>query len=86
MFNFFVKFGNTLKLILDPPLMIVLAIKIQMTIRSSHQRCSLREGVLRNFARFRGRFLFNKVADPEPEYCEISKNTFFTEHVWTTAS
>ena len=20
------------------------------------------------------------------EFCEISKNTFFTEHVWTTAS
>ena len=20
------------------------------------------------------------------EYCEVSKNTFFTEHLWTTAS
>ena len=37
--------------------------------RNSHQRCSLREGVLRNFAKFTGKHLyqnlfFNKVADP----------------------
>ena len=51
--------------------MIVFAITIQMTIRSSHQSCSVRKGVLRNFAKFRGKHLcqilfFNKVADPEP--------------------
>ena len=51
--------------------MIVFAITIQMTIRSSHQRCSVRKDVLRNFAKFRGKYLcqvlyFNKVADSEP--------------------
>ena len=86
--------------------MIVLAITVQMTTRSSHQRCSVRKDVFRNFAKFRGKHLhqilfFNKVAGPEPatlfkketlaqvfssEFCEISKNTFFTEHLWTTAS
>ena len=51
--------------------MIVFAITIQMTIRSSHQRCSVRKGVLRNFTKFTGKHLcqvvfFNKVAGPEP--------------------
>ena len=51
--------------------MIVFAITIQMTIRSSYQRCSVRKGVLRNFAKFKGKHLcqvlfFNKVAGPEP--------------------
>ena len=51
--------------------MIVFAITIQMTIRSSHQRRSVRKGVLRNFAIFRGKQLcqvlfFNKVAGPKP--------------------
>ena len=70
--------------------------------RSSHQRCSMRKGVLRNLTEFTGkhfcqRLFFNKVAvhfiKKEPlvqvfscEFCEISKNTFFTEHLWTTAS
>ena len=51
--------------------MIVFAITIQMTTRSSHQRCSVRKGVLRNFAKFTGKHLcqvlfYNKVAGPEP--------------------
>ena len=73
--------------------------------RSSHQRCSVEKGVLRNFAKFTGKHLcqslfFNKVAGLacnfikketlaqvfSCEFCEISKNTFFTEHLWTTAS
>ena len=73
--------------------------------RRSHRRCSLRKGVLRNFAKFTGKHLcqslfFNKVAGlglqlykKETlaqvffcEFCEISKNTFFTEHLWATAS
>ena len=37
--------------------MIVFAITIQMTTRSSHQRCSVRKGVLRNFAKFTGKHL-----------------------------
>ena len=65
--------------------------------RSSHQRCSLRKGVLRNFAKFTGKQLcqslfFHKVEGLRPaqvlscEFCEISENTFFTEHPWATAS
>ena len=45
------------------------------------------KGVLRNFTKFTGKHLrqslfFNKVAGLKL----ISKNTFFTEHLWTTAS
>ena len=74
--------------------------------RSSHQRCSIKKCVLRNFAKFTGKHLcqslfFNKVAGLRPatllkketlaqvfscEFYEISKNTIFTEHLWTTAS
>ena len=55
--------------------------------RSSHQRCSVEKDVLRNFAKITGKHLcqslfFNKVTGVR----EISKNTFFTEHVWATAS
>ena len=51
--------------------MIVFAITIQMTTRRSYQRCSVRTGVLRNFAKFTGKHLcqvlfYNKVAGPEP--------------------
>ena len=51
--------------------------------RSSHQRCSVKKGVLRNFAKFTGKYLcqclfFNKVAGLRPaKFCEISKNFFF---------
>ena len=45
----------------------------------------MKKGVLRNFTKFTGKHLcqslfFNKVAG------EISKNNFFTEHLWATAS
>ena len=51
--------------------MIIFAITIQMTTRSSHQRCSVRKGVLRYFAKFTGKHLcqglfFNKVAGLRP--------------------
>ena len=51
--------------------MIVFAITIQMTTRSSHQRCSVRKDVLRNFAKSTGKHLrqvlfSHKVAGPEP--------------------
>ena len=65
--------------------------------RSSHRRCSVRKDVLRNYAKFTGRHLcqslfFNKVPGLRPkketlaqvfscEFCEISKNSFFTEHL-----
>ena len=51
--------------------MIVFATTIQMTTRSSHQRCSVSKGVLRNFTKFAGKHLcqvlfYNKVAGPDP--------------------
>ena len=51
--------------------MIVFAITIQMTTRSSHQRCSARKGALRNFSKFTVKHLcqvlfYNKVAGPKP--------------------
>ena len=51
--------------------MIVFAITLQMTTRSSHQRCSARKGVLRNSSKFTVKHLcqvlfYDKVADPEP--------------------
>ena len=74
--------------------------------RSSHRRCSVREGVLRNFTKFTGKhmcqslfFLLKFQAPPATlfkketlkqvfscEFHEISKITFFTEHLWVTAS
>ena len=68
--------------------------------RSSHQRCSVKKSVLRNFKKFTGKhlcqtFLFkacnfikNEVLAQvfSCEFCEISKNTFSTEYLWTTAS
>ena len=53
-------------------------------LRSSHRMCSVRKGVLRNFAKFTENHLcqslfFNKVAG-------LSKNSFFTEHLRTNAS
>ena len=40
----------------------------------------MKKGFLRTFAKFTGKHLC------QSELCEISKNTFFTEHLWTTAS
>ena len=54
------------------------------TIRSSHQRCSMKKGVLRNFAKFTGKHLCQSLFFNN--FLEISKNTFFTEHLWTTGS
>ena len=64
--------------------------------------CSVKKGVLRNFAKFTRKHLcqrlfFNKVAGNfikkeslaqvfSCEFCEISKNRFFTEHLGTAAS
>ena len=56
---------------------------------SSHQRCYMKKGVLKNFPKFTGKHLcqslfFNKVVGLTPlaqvfpcEFCEISKNIFF---------
>ena len=61
--------------------------------------CSVRKDVPKNFKKFTGKHLhqslfFNKVAGFRPATLlkketlarEISKNTFFTEHLRTTAS
>ena len=63
------------------------------------QRCSIEKGVLRNFAKFTGKhrcsiLFFNRPATLlkrlwhrcfSCEFCENSKNTFLTEHLWSTA-
>ena len=79
--------------------------------KSSHQRCSIRKGILRYFAKFTGKHLcqslffnevvLNKVAGSlacnfikkealaqvfSCEFSEISKNTFFIEHLRAAAS
>ena len=75
---------------------IYLQIQISRFNRSSHQRCSVRKGVLRNFTIFTGKHLCLRPAALikketlaqvfSCEFCKISKNTFFTEHLWATAS
>ena len=58
--------------------------------RSSHPRCSVRKGVVSNFAKLTGKqcvrpaTLLKKETLAQVfscEFCEISKNTFFTEHL-----
>ena len=77
-------------------------LKLSLTLsRSSRRRYSVRKGTLRNFTKFTGKHLcqslcFNKACNFikiefmamvfSCEFCEISMNTFFTEHVWVTAS
>ena len=58
---------------------------------SSHQRCSVRKGILRNFAKFTGKHLcqgliFNKVADLRHRcfpvnFAKSLRTPFFTEHL-----
>ena len=73
--------------------------------RSCHRRCSVRKGVLRNFAKFAGKhlcrvFFFIKLQASacnfikketlaqvlSSQFSKVSKNTFFTEQPWATAS
>ena len=64
--------------------------------RSSHYRCSIKKGILRNFAKFTGKHLcqslfFNKVAGGLWHRCFPVKfakflRTPFSEHLWMTAS
>ena len=64
--------------------------------RSSHRRCSIKKGVLRNFVKFARKHpcqsLFNFIKKDtlvqvfSCEFCEIFKNTFFIEHLRVTAS
>ena len=56
--------------------------------RSSHQRCYIKKGVLRNFTKFTGKqlcqSLFKKETLAQVLSCEFCR--IFTEYVWTTAS
>ena len=62
--------------------------------RSSTHRCSMRKYILRNFTKYTGKHLCQSLFIKKKtlaqvlfcEFCEISKNIFFTEHLWTTAS
>ena len=51
--------------------------------RSSHRMCSVRKG-LEKACNFIKKEALVQVFSCE--FCEISKNTFFTEHLWATAS
>ena len=72
-----------------------------LILKSSHERCSIEKGVLKNFANFTEKHLcwslFNKVAKLRAcniirkrlqprEICEIFKSTCFEENFWTTSS
>ena len=46
-----------------------------LSFRSSHRRCSVRKGILRNFTKFTGKHLGQSLFF-SCEFCEISKNTF----------
>ena len=63
--------------------------------RSSHRICSVKKGILKNFANFTGTnmcwsFFLIKLQAPTQvfscEICEIFKNTCFEEHLQTAAS
>ena len=54
--------------------------------RSSHRRCSVRKGVGRTFAKFTGKHLCRSLFLIKLQACQISKNSFFTEHLRATAS
>ena len=61
---------------------------------SSHSELFCQEGVLKNFAKFTGKHLCQRPFFQKEflaqmfscEFCKISENTFFTEHLRTTAS
>ena len=63
-------------------------LKLWTRDRSSHQRCSMKKGILRNFTKFTGKHLAYNFMKKEIlaqvfscEFFEISKNTFFKEHL-----
>ena len=58
----------------------------QLRNRSSRRRCSVRKGVLKNFAIFTEKDLWQSLLAQafSCEFYEFSKNTVFTEHVWAT--
>ena len=62
-------------------------------LRSSHRKCSIKKGILINFANFTGKHLYWSLFLIKLhafwcscEICKIFKNTSFEEHLRTTAS
>ena len=71
--------------------LIVIGCCSKACLRSSHRRCFVRKPVLRCFAKFTGKHLGQTLLQAlvqvfSCKFCEIYKNTFFTDHIWTTAS
>ena len=65
------------------------SVSIKRINRSSHQRCSMKKGFLRNFTMSKACNFIKKEALAQVisyEFCEISKNNIFTQHFWATAS
>ena len=59
-----------------------------MSLQKQPREVFCKKGVLRNFAKFTGRHLKKETLAQKCscEFCRISKNTFSTEHLQTTAS
>ena len=63
-----------------------------LIVRSSHQKCSLKKGVLKKFTKFTGKYpsrvsyliKFQERCFPM-DFEKVFESTFFTEHLWTTA-
>ena len=60
---------------------------------NSHQRSPMKKSILRNFAKFTGKHLCQILVPWQKgtlvfsyEVCKIFNSTFFTEHIWATAS
>ena len=94
-------FKNTILMNINERLVLKKMLNILLICsRSSHRSCSVRKGVVRNFAKFTGKHLcqslfFNKISFIKKgtltqvcfcEFCEISKNTLFTDHLRVTTS
>ena len=68
--------------------------EIKAVSEAATRNCSLTNDVLKNFAKFTGKHLFQVLFFKKDtvaeeffcEFCEISKNTYFTEHLWSAAS
>ena len=63
--------------------------KVRYQYRSSHQRCPLKKGVLKIFAKLTGKPLCLSIFFTQVFSCELCKkfkNSFFTEFIWNTAS
>ena len=67
---------------------------LYQTDKSSHRGCSIKKAVLKNFALFTGKHpcwsffstLLKRDSNTVCYCCEIFKNTYFEEHLRTTAS